>query len=511
MGMTIIQFFHKRIKSTWKTAFLSAFFVGLATHLFKFTNTLLTHDSLYFVYSKMNSLSSGRWLLQFASGISSYFDLPWFIGLLSLIWISLTAVIITELFEVKNSFVSFLIGGILVVFPCVTNTFIYQFTADGYFLSMMLAALAAYFSKVGDRKHWHFALSSLLLCLSLGIYQSYISFALLLSLCHFILALLQNTHSRKEYWRWIFLQILVYLLAAVFYLIIWKSLMRIQNISAADYAGIASLGSAGTAFRFPSAFIKTFTTLGRFFLGGNVVKNGWSLYAILNIVFLLLLFLVFIIALRKTLVYHSLERFLLICISVIAIPVAACIWYFASVEVEYHMLMLQSLSILYIFAIVLFDRFTVSKISTYVGLFFLLIIFKFSLQANICYFEMEKCMEHTQANAIEMLTRIHLLDEGQVEQIAFIGGGDRSLVNDHSAGINEILVHADQLRSTLLFDHQYSSLYLKKILGTEYTVMSDLGVNERTEAFLNTMGEWPAADSIIIDGDTAIIRLPSSN
>ena len=82
MGEDLIQFYKEKIKKEWKIAFLAAFLGCLLVHIFKFTNTLPNHDSLFNVYADQNVIGSGRWFLQYACGISSYFDLPWMNGLL---------------------------------------------------------------------------------------------------------------------------------------------------------------------------------------------------------------------------------------------------------------------------------------------------------------------------------------------------------------------------------------------------------------------------------------------
>ena len=108
MGEGLIRFYHTKIKREWKMAFAVAFFCGLLIHIYKFTNTLPGHDSLFNVYSSQNMAKSGRWFLAIACGFSSYFDLPWIDGLFSLFWIAVTAVLIVDLFRMENPVLIFL-------------------------------------------------------------------------------------------------------------------------------------------------------------------------------------------------------------------------------------------------------------------------------------------------------------------------------------------------------------------------------------------------------------------
>ena len=508
MGETFARFYREKLRDTWKAAFISALAVGLAAHLYKFTNTLPNHDALYFVYDPMDYALNGRWLLSLACSLSTYYDLPWINGLLSLCWIGLTAAVIVDLFEVKDRVAIFLISGLLASFPCVTNSFFFEFTADGYMLAMLLAALTARLSAVGERRVGRLLLAILCLCCCCGVYQAYVSFALLLAVCHFMLELLLDRRSWKELGGWILRQLAVYGGGLLLYWGVWKLCLYLKHTAPVDYQGIGSLGlmDAGALLQ---AGENTLRTLLRFFLGGDVRLYGWSLYAALNLLFLLALALGLIAAAVRSGLLRRPGRVLLLLFCLPLLPLFACVWYFVSPGVSYHMLMLQSLCVLYLFSVALYDRFLRGKAANAAALLFLVLIVKFTLQANVCYFEMDKCAQRSQAEATEMLTRIHELDSGQIRRIAFLDGGDHSLVMDHALGLREIMVHAHQLRATLLFDQTYASMYLQKMLGASYTPLNADELRQLQESGrTDGMGVWPERDSLRVVGDTAVIRLP---
>lgn len=156
MGLEIYNWVKTKYQKSWGIAFCSAMILGLFTHMYKITNTLLNHDAVTRTYLSQNMTMSGRWFLSVACGISSYFDLPWINGILALVYIALTSVVIVNMFKVENPIVICLISGLLSTFPSVTVTFFYGFTVDGYMLSMLLAALSAHFLSIfrggGGRK-----------------------------------------------------------------------------------------------------------------------------------------------------------------------------------------------------------------------------------------------------------------------------------------------------------------------------------------------------------------------
>ena len=182
MGNTLVAYWKNRITAAQKTAFLSAMITGLLVHAYKFLNTLPNHDAILNEYASQDLTASGRWFLSIACGFSSYFDLQWLNGLLAVFFIALTMAVIADLFQMENPIVILLSAGLLSSFPAVTETFFFGYTADGYMLAMLLSAVSVHALRFGRNRPRDFLLSGVCLCLSCGIYQAYVSFAILLAI-----------------------------------------------------------------------------------------------------------------------------------------------------------------------------------------------------------------------------------------------------------------------------------------------------------------------------------------
>lgn len=143
-----------KIKNTWKIAFLSAFVLGILIHLPVMLSDIPNHDGLSSMYFDQNMITSGRWFLSVACGFSSYFTIPWIIGLIGLLWLALTAVALTELLELADPLVIMAVSGLLVSFPALASTFAYVFTMDGYMMALFLAILAVLFTKNRKKAGW---------------------------------------------------------------------------------------------------------------------------------------------------------------------------------------------------------------------------------------------------------------------------------------------------------------------------------------------------------------------
>lgn len=490
-----------------KQTFLSAMLVGLATHIYKFTNTLYNGDSLWSQWTPNIMTSSGRWFLSTANMVSSFYDLPWLIGLLSLIYIALTAAVVADIFKVRRRSTAVLIGGLLAAFPCITATFFYEFTADGYMLAMLLAALSVRLNLVGDKNRLHIAAAAVLICLSSGIYQAYVSFALLLSMSHFILELVNEEREDKQLYRWIGKQFVVYGAGLALYYIIWKICLSFTPVPPTDYQGINEVGNMNAAALL-AACKEMLRSIASFLLGGNIFKYGVSVYAVMNLLMLAGLAALLIYAFVQGRAYRRRGRVILFVLSLISLPFFTCIWLFVSPGVFYYPVMLQSLCVLYILPLLLSERFCGPKLKALTAVFFAALVFKFSVQANTAYFHLERSNRISQVTAAEMLTRIHLLDDGSVKKVAFLGNTSEFIISSDPERTGEIIVFANLIQENLFSGHSYATFYLTSILNSDYTPLTgDEVALLKASGQADDMPVWPQNGSVRVIGDTVVIKL----
>ena len=366
MGESLLELYRTKAKKSWKIAFWAAFLACLLVHFYKFTNTLPNHDSYYNVYSNQDMTVSGRWFLTIACGISSYFDLPWLNGLLCAVYLGVTAAVVAEIFDLKNPVVIVLSGALLSASVCTTETLFFEFTADGYLLGLMLSAFAACLSCKGG-KWQRYALAGVCLCLSCAIYQAYLSFAVLLCICYLVNKLLDQEMTARDAWKWIGKHVLIYGAALAVYYGLWKIMLLVTGQTAADYQGINTVGQVGLSTMISGA-VKSVSNLFFFFLEWNIFEHPITLYAALNIVFLLCFVVVSIAALVKSGAIKKPAVLWTVILALAASVPMISVWCFLSDGVQYRPMMLHSVLIYYIFALILFDKWVQPKISTLFGL-----------------------------------------------------------------------------------------------------------------------------------------------
>ena len=538
MGNAVVHFYQNSVKKNWKIAFVSAFIIGLLVHMYKFTNNFPFLDSYYNLYTSQDMLASGRWLLGVACSISSYFDLPWLIGVFSVFFIACTAVVVAEIFEIESPCLLVVSSGLLASYPAITETMFFEYTADGYMIAMLLSSLCIYYSGIEKCRNWkNCAVSVVLLCLACGIYQAYISFAFILAVCYFMGQILCERQPVQKQLRWIGCQIGIFSAALALYYLIWKIRMYVSGITASTYQGISDVGSYSAESFLPTVgrILREFTM---YLLERIPWHQGFTVYSALNVMTCTAFSGIVLWAIVKHRIYRSPVELVLLMLCLISVPFGCYAIYFISPGVNYCTRMLQSVVLMFIFTGVLFERLATGKYKDYVLLLLVAVLLNNGLMANICYSHMDRFYERSSATMSEIATRIHMEDDGQAKYVAFMGMLD-SLNEDADIDNSQLgLVGPLKLVSkTQILYHEHIYLFLSQY--TEFTLsyyrmtgepfpqveispndpvpagyefrfpLSDAQHREEVlrSPEVSEMGIWPSRDAVRRIGDTIVIKL----
>lgn len=356
----------------------------------------------------------------------------------------------------------------------------------------------------GGKRIWKYILAAVLLCLSCGIYQSYISFAMVMTLCLMLLYLFEEEHSTKKIFLWGLKQLVVYAAALVAYWVIWQVIMKVKHIHPNDYQGIDDLKFSLDTILY--AFPRCIEFCKYMFLERRSVIGAVRLYSWLNILFIGLLALGLVAVVVKKKIYRKIDRLLLTVLALVAIPFASTMWCFTSPEVSYRPMMLLALVFVYILGAVLFDRYL--KLKNLVGLLLALVIFNNGLSANIAYYYMQWSYETSFATGAEMVSRIHQLDppSNKLVVVGSVGYDVRLPRADRIS--NHISPYTRFMVTDLNFDAAHIVRFLNHTFRCSYMLVGgdELTAVVQSEA-VQTMGCWPATDSVAIVNDVIVIKL----
>lgn len=494
----------KSMKPEWKKAFFSAFLIGLMIHMPALVSDIPNHDGLSSMYFDQNMITSGRWFLTVACGFSSYYTIPWFIGILGLFFLSCAAVALTELLELRDGLVIGLISGLLAAFPALASTFAYVFTLDGYMMGLLLAVLSVLLVK---KHRFGFLGGALCLAFSMGIYQSYLPFAILLSIYSILMLAIDEGGIRLKFKKGLQYLYMGVLGAALYYMIL-QALLKLQGKELDSYQGISEMGKAAGLLKKIIAMYKDFAS---FTLKGNVLFHNVFSFAGLAILALLVIFTLVCLIYRKKWWKNPLF-FVIMILLAICLPPATNIVLFISPNVTYHLLMRYQWVLYPILMAAFVSRYGLSEGSSLpkgqmaawlLSISVFVLVFCYGVADNIGYSNLQKRYEKTYAYCVRLLDRIEQTEGyyqgipiAMVGVVGYVPYPETDITGDVTSGM--IGLNGD----FLLYTGNNYQEFMKHYLGATLNILSPEKMQNiyYSEEYI-AMESFPAGTSVkIIDG-----------
>ena len=518
------------LKPNIMVPFLTTLVVGLLVHFPVMVQNLPNADAMTNFYFDQNMVTSGRWFLTIACGFSSYYDLKWLIGVLSILFLAIAAVLLVKVFDLRDYVAMGLTGALLVSFPAVSATFAYMYTADGYFMAFALSVLAVLLTKRYKKTGWLFG--AVALCLSMGTYQAYLAATILLCLFDLILACIGNNKPKDT-----LMQGVRYLgmgvLGGILYYVILKICLAVQGKELDTYQGINGMGKLSLS-AFPGMVLDAYKDFAGFLRSGKIfILNGFS-YAALILLFGIA-FLAAIILMVRTGAIRKWYQVLMIVLFVILIPLGCNVILLISSEAFYHLLMRMQWGLFPVAAVVLTERMITfrkngkeagkeeeketekgaeketgyyGKLKIAAGLAAtfgaLLLCWQFFLSDQIAYFNMNERYEKTYAYCVRLADRIEQTPgyyTGMPVMMIGVLDPEKYPVTDITGGVTERIYGSTG--DMLIYKGEQYKAFMEHYLNVSLNVITD---DEKVVEIYNSdayreMDSFPAADSVkVVDG-----------
>lgn len=502
------------IKKEWKVAFVAALLLGLLIHFPAMMMDVPNHDGLDSMYFDQNMITSGRWFLSVACGFSSYFTIPWIIGVLSMVILAYAAVALTELLELKHTWVIVIVSGLLVSFPTLASTFAYVFTMDGYMLAVLLAVLAVLFTK---KYRYGFVPGAFCLAFSLGTYQAYLAFAILL--CGYqVLIVAIEPGSIKDKIKAVLCYLYMGVLGGGLYFVILQILLKIQGKELASYQGINGMaGENGVSGGLLATIKEMYIDFAAFSIKGNVVFNNvFSLLAFL-ILGVMLVWIVLTLAFKRKWWKNPLFS-VIIGLLILALPVVTNVILVISPNVTYHLLMRYQWVLYPILILAFCERYIHESrrgnaIEWGVLLVGVILVFNYAVTDNIAYTNLQKRYEKTYSYCMRLLDRIEQT-EGYYQgiPIAMIGvvGSDVFPLTDISGHVTDGMIGLNG--DSLLYTGANYAAFMKHYLGATLNILSpeEMGDIYYSEEYI-ALDSFPGPESTKVVDGILYVKTENSN
>lgn len=488
-----------KITKAEKAAAISTFLCGLVTHIYMFTNKIPNHDDMRYSFSYDTLVSdvysaNSRWGLPFLSRISGIWSCPWLIGILSLLFLSLSAMLVVKLLRVKSATGAALVGCMMVTFPTVTGIFGYMMTADTYFLSLLLCCIGSLM--LTKKNMVCFLVSVICFTLSLSIYQAFLPFALSLFCVYLIRELIETRDNRRIILSFVKLAVSSALSVALYFAVAHLLGAVGSRVSAQDFGGIQELLERG---------INGFQTLfGYFYLDSeNLTSRYFCIaFALLTVISLVL----FILLVKRN---HLKPSNFVLLFFLLLLFAGAIISVFIMISGWIHSLMIYSFVMLPISFIVIIDawpkdwkKLNVKITQTASVLLVALLCWNFMITANHNYLRMDLTVKQVYAYSVRLIERIEDTPGYTTEiPVVFLGvptmDQDNKELYDYLWGTGSIQL-TGSISPNVLFD--YYPPFLSQYLGWGHkiSILKEYNLDDHAAKDLTT---YPADGSTrVVDG-----------
>lgn len=311
-----------RLSFRMKQTIMSVLLWGIIAHLYMYTNRIVNHDAVWKLKYSGATVTSGRWFLHILVEIAYKFNnnyvTPWGIGVLTLSLYALCGCVLVKAFDIKNKPLCCILGAILVTYPTVTSNNLYIFTAHYYAFSFLLACGSVLLSVISSKPIAVLG-SSIMIALSLGIYQAYIPFVLSMYVLLILLNCLRAEASTADIIR-MALRFLASLLGGlIIYFVMNRLFLRLTNLQMDTYMGLDQMGKLDIS-AIPSMLGKCYSSFFGLFVNHyhGINHKPWVRILMLLCCLFAMAAIIYIILKNKIRAVHI----VFICIAVILFPIA---------------------------------------------------------------------------------------------------------------------------------------------------------------------------------------------
>ena len=497
-----------------KYAFIFAFIFGYIINLYAFTNIIPNSDGLSRVYDTQQMTVSGRWFLHYVSMLNGYIEAPALIGFLSVLFISVSSALTVDLLRIESKICAVLVGILMVSIPSLAYTYLYMFTASAYMFAVMLAVVAVW---VTGKYRLGFIPGILVLALSIGTYQTYISVAAALALCFIMKEAICGNDALKKALK----QLLMIVAGFVVYWIILKIFLAVKDLQLLSYKNIDSAGSGMTIGSLIQSVITCYRDAYYYFTKpGEVISYLTKTIVVLNwCTGLVSLFLIVKVAKIKELHRRPADIAVFI-IALVLFPLGVnCMLLFSSqAPIMRYAFVYFYILVIFLVSIVVKEcehgnnAYKAFRLVSKAQICILVVMVLFFAQIdNLAYIESETAQRSSERFATTLVSRVEGT-EGYYEgmEVVVVGTFPSDIYYSDIEAFN-LVKHYSSPSSSIFIENKHIYYYLNDWLNVQWTEPAEDTFEEVTATTeFQEMPLYPDSGSVKIIDDKIVVKLSST-
>ena len=266
-------------------------------HLPLMTKNIISADILlnnYFYKGYSWEISLGRFGLYIIGILKSFVTVPHIDLLISYIFISISTILLIDLFNIKDKIKKILLILIIVLSPITSSTLLFNYCSIGYTFAFLGSVSSIYIFYKETNKYLKYIIPIILMVLSLSMYQAYLSLIVTLFVIYNLKLILDKKENYKESFKYLILLII----GILFYFISMKLSQLVFHIDMSSYSNANEIG-INTILTIPNKIIDTYKLTYRFFFTNSIIKNTYLHNNIINLLILITIIISIIVNLFK--------------------------------------------------------------------------------------------------------------------------------------------------------------------------------------------------------------------
>ncbi|WP_027720776.1 glucosyltransferase domain-containing protein [Maridesulfovibrio zosterae] len=504
LGDFITNSFQNITKSD-RIAFLFAIFIGFCAHGSALVNLFVNEDSSLSGF--IGFFLSGRFFSDIIYGSIECQPFQFFQVLLFILLVASSGVLIANLVSTKSTITKSLIAGLFISYPAFSVGITYTFSILVYGVAAFLSTLSVYYA---NKEGWYnFFIGSVLLMLSLGSYQAYLSVAATLCSSILIIYALRNDLTKKKEITYLLKKtsrfILFGIVSATLYIVAVKISTLYYHTGLAANQGADKMGRVSLSF---STIKKLYTTYWRFF-DNNFIRMPNCFYVFLLTILCLSILLITFRSEFKNFTRKKIINIVIRYLLIILTLIMAFVTIFVAPLAEVNILQTFGIVIVIILSFTIVSEFSnwTKNISSIVIMIFIIM---FCNRDNTQYYKAALITRATFSTVNRIFSRVEKTSNFSASsKIALIGTLPNKVLkletnspfDELNSGYSGNFVGLSRPNQS----HKFSMIM--SLLGYKINHISTTDEFIRASTKALSMPIYPAEGSVAADGDLVVIKL----
>ena len=138
-----------------------------------------------------------RFGLDFIQGIKGNIVSPVLVTLISTLLLAITVVLVIKTLDIKNKYLKYITAIVFAVAPNISATLTFFYCSDAYILGMLFATMSVFLVKKFEKSKSIIFLAGMFLAFAMGMYQTYLSVAMVLAVASLIIDILNKKDIKQ--------------------------------------------------------------------------------------------------------------------------------------------------------------------------------------------------------------------------------------------------------------------------------------------------------------------------